>query len=52
VQESAFLLFAGISLDGVFEEQLNAFAFESGVSTDLLRRVAAIYLRDLAAQVN
>jgi hypothetical protein len=52
VQESAFRLLAGMPLDGLFEQQLNTFAFESGISTDLLRRVGAIYLRDLAAQMN
>jgi hypothetical protein len=50
VQESAFRLLAEASLDETSKQQLNRFAFESGISTDLLRRVGAIYLRDIAAE--
>ncbi len=49
IQDSAFRLMARIRFDDTFGRRLNAFAFEHGVSTDLLRRVAAIYLRDIAA---
>ncbi len=49
VQDFAFRLMARIPFDDTFGRRLNAFAFEHGVSTDLLRRVAAIYLRDIAA---
>lgn len=52
VQQSAFRLLAAIPLDKTFEQQLNKFAFESGISTELLRRVGAIYLRDIAADAN
>src|ERR1700722_10784683 len=49
VQDAAFRLFAQIRFDDPFDRRLNKFAFESGISTDLLRRLGAIYLRDLAA---
>ena len=49
VQDSAFRLLAHISFDDSFARRLNKFAFERGISTDLLRRIAAIYLRDIVA---
>lgn len=49
VQDAAFRLLARMPLDPAFERRLGKFAFDRGVSTDLLRRVGAIYLRDLAA---
>jgi hypothetical protein len=49
VQEAAFRLFAEIRFDDPFDRRLSKFSFESGISTDLLRRLGAIYLRDLAA---
>jgi hypothetical protein len=52
IQESAFRLFACVSLDGPFARHLNKFAYRSGTSTDLLRRVGAIYLRDIAVAPN
>jgi len=52
VQESAFRLFDGISLEDAFAKNLNKFAFRNGTSTDLLRRVGAIYLRDIAVAPN
>jgi hypothetical protein len=52
VQESAFRLFDRIYLDDAFARHLNKFAYRNGTSTDLLRRVAAIYLRDIAATPN
>jgi hypothetical protein len=52
VQENAFRLFDHISLDDSFARQLNKFAFRNGTSTDLLRRVGAIYLRDIAVTLN
>jgi len=52
VQESAFRLFGRISLDDSFARHLNTFAFRNGTSTDLLRRVGAIYLRDVAVAPN
>lgn len=48
VQSSAFRIFADWKFDRPFERQLNEFAFANGISPDLLRRVGAIYLRDLA----
>lgn len=47
IQEDAFKLFHRIPLDSTFARQLNKFAYRSGTSVDLLRRVGAIYLRDL-----
>jgi hypothetical protein len=52
VQESAFRLFDRISLDESFTRNLNKFAYRNGTSTDLLRRVGAIYLRDIAVAPN
>ena len=48
VQEAAFRLLARMPFEQAFARRLNKFAFESGASTDLLRRVGAIYLRDIA----
>jgi hypothetical protein len=47
LQISAFRLFAGVVFGRAFEQQLNEFAFANGMSADLLRRVGAIYLRDI-----
>ncbi len=52
IQESAFRLFACVSLEDSFARQLNKFAYRNGTSTDLLRRVGAIYLRDIAVAPN
>jgi hypothetical protein len=49
VQDAAFRLFASIRFDAAYERRFKKFAFESGISTDLLRRLGGIYLRDLAA---
>jgi hypothetical protein len=49
VQDAAFRLFANIRFDDGYERRFHKFAFESGISTDLLRRLGAIYLRDIAA---
>ena len=50
IQESAFRLLDRISLDDSFARHLNKFAYRNGASTDLLRRVGAIYLRDIAVE--
>jgi hypothetical protein len=52
IQESAFRMFDRISLDDAFARHLNKFAFRNGTSTELLRRVGAIYLRDIAVAPN
>jgi len=52
VQESAFRLFDRMALDKAFARNLNKFAYRNGASTDLLRRVGAIYLRDIAVAPN
>jgi hypothetical protein len=48
IQDSAFRLFDRISFDGSFGRRLHKFAYASGTSMQLLRRVGAIYLRDIA----
>jgi len=50
VQESAFHLLSTIAFEDRFTQRLKRFAFANGVSTDLLRRVGAIYLRDMAVK--
>jgi hypothetical protein len=52
IQQSAFRLFGRISFGESFTRRLNKFAFRNGVSTDLLRRVGAVYLRDVAVMPN
>lgn len=46
-QSRSFRLFADVRFEPGFEQQLNEFAFANGLSADLLRRVGAIYFRDL-----
>jgi hypothetical protein len=48
VQTSAFRILSDWKFDRPFEHRINEFAFANGMSPDLLRRVGAIYLRDLA----
>jgi hypothetical protein len=50
IQESAFHLLDRLSFDDSFARHLNRFAYRNGTSTDLLRRVGAIYLRDIAVE--
>jgi hypothetical protein len=52
LQRKAFHLFAELRFEDPVARHLHDYAFANGVSTDLLRRVAAIYLRDLASQSN
>jgi hypothetical protein len=52
IQESSFRLFERLSLDDSFARHLNKFAYTNGTSTDLLKRVGAIYLRDIAIAPN
>jgi len=47
IQESTFRLLDRLPLDDSFARTLNKFAFRTGTSTALLRRVGAIYLRDI-----
>jgi len=49
LQRNAFRLLAGLPFEDIVAHHLNEFAFANGISTDLLRRIAAIYLRDIAA---
>jgi hypothetical protein len=52
IQQSAFRLFDRIALDEPLARHLKKFAFRSGTSTGLLRRVGAIYLRDVTVTPN
>ncbi len=52
IQGNAFRLLDHITLDDSFARHLNKFAYKNGASTDLLRRVGAIYLRDIAVAPN
>jgi hypothetical protein len=48
VQQIAFTLFDEIDFPEDVDKQLKNYAFEQGASTDALRRVGALYFRDLA----
>lgn len=50
IQQRAFRLVAELSLEDAVERHLNTFALNNGLSADLLRRVGAIYLRDIAIE--
>lgn len=52
VQRRAFSLLAELTLDEPVARHLSNFAFSAGISTAVLRRAAAIYLRDLALAQN
>jgi hypothetical protein len=48
LQEASFRFLARATFEDGFARRLQKFAFENGMSIDLLRRVGAIYLRDIA----
>lgn len=50
LQRRTFRFFADLSFEDIVAQHLNSFAFANGISTDLLRRIGAIYLRDIAAE--
>jgi hypothetical protein len=52
LQRKAFRLLAELRFESAVAHHLNNFAFANGISTVLLRRIAAIYLRDIATQSN
>jgi len=52
IQRRAFSLLAELALDEPVARHLRSFAFSNGMSTTILRRAAAIYLRDLAVAQN
>jgi hypothetical protein len=52
LQRRAFRLLAHLSFEDIVAQHLNNFAFVNGISPELLRRIGAIYLRDIAAQLN
>lgn len=47
IQNSAFNLLAAYEFDTNTEEKLKDFVFQQGVEMNILRRVGAIYLRDI-----
>jgi hypothetical protein len=48
LQRRTFRLLAELPLEDVVAQHLNSFAFNHGIDPSLLRRIGAIYLRDLA----
>lgn len=52
LQRRAFHLLATLQFEDIVAHHLNTFAYRNGISTHLLRRVAAIYLRDIATNSN
>lgn len=50
LERQTFRLLANMRFEKVVELHLNKFAFAKGISTDFVRRLGAIYLRDIAAQ--
>jgi hypothetical protein len=50
VQKHIFELFDKVQIDSVVEERLKKFAFDKGVSMDILRRIGAIHLRNLCLE--
>lgn len=52
VQRRAFSILAELTLDEPVARHLKQFAFSNGLSTTILRRAAAIYLRDMAVGQN
>jgi hypothetical protein len=52
LQRRAFHLLAELPFEHIVEHHLNNFAYMNGISPELLRRVGAIYLRDIATKTN
>jgi hypothetical protein len=52
LQCRAFRLLADLAFEDIVTHHLNTYAFANGISTDLLRRIGAIYLRDIAVESN
>lgn len=50
VQKYIFSFFDNLDLDPQFENRLKEFAFDKGTTTGVMRRVGAIYLRDMCLQ--
>lgn len=46
VQDAAFTFFEDVTFDKSFENKLKEYAYQNGISLQLLRRIAGIYLRD------
>ncbi len=47
-RDCVFRLFAGLTFDDLLARDLKEFAFTDGVSTDLLRRVGAVYFSEFS----
>ncbi len=47
VQSHVFEIFDTLTLESSLDKKLKEFAFQQGVSTDILRRLGAIYFRDM-----
>lgn len=52
IERRAFRLLADLPFEAIVGEHLNNYAFKNGVSMNILRRVGAIYLRDIAVGLN
>ena len=52
LQRQSFTLFAELPLEDAVRRHMEKFAFVNDISEDLLRRVGAIYLHDIAAKSN
>jgi hypothetical protein len=52
LQRRTFRLLAELPFEDIVEQHLNSFAFNHGIAPSLLRRIGAIYLRDLATQAS
>ena len=49
LQRRTFRLLAELPFEDVVAQHLNSFAFNHGIDPSILRRIGAIYLRDIAA---
>jgi hypothetical protein len=52
LQRRTFRLLSELPFEAVVAQHLNSFAFNNGIDPSLLRRIGAIYLRDLATKSN
>lgn len=50
VQEYIFRLFDGLEFPPEIDKKLKTYAFEAGLSMEVLRRIGAIYFRDICLQ--
>jgi len=50
IQSKVFDMFEKIVFDGDFEQKFKNYAFEQGISMDILRRIGAIYFRNICLE--